>query len=54
MDALNLENSTIRIIKDDKGRSIDAPYDLQLTNSSLNIAGEVDPLSHDIDLKTLL
>jgi|LGVE01.1.fsa_nt_gb putative nucleotidyltransferase with HDIG domain len=54
MDALNLENSTIRIIKDDKGRNIDNPYDLQLTNSSLNIAGEVDPLSHDIDLKTLL
>lgn len=54
MDAFNLENSTIRIIKDDKGRSIDTPYDLQLTNSSLNIAGEVDPLSHNIDLKTLL
>lgn len=54
MDALNLENSTIRIIKDDKGRKIDTPYNLQLTNSSVNIAGEVDPISHNIDLKTLL
>jgi len=54
MDALNLENSTIRIIKDEKGRNIDTPYDLQLTNSSKNIAGEVDPFSHNIDLKTLL
>lgn len=54
MDALNLENSTIRIIKDNKGRNISSPYDFQLTNSSLNIAGEVDPISHNIDLKTLL
>lgn len=54
MDALNLENSTIRIIKDEKGRKIDTPYDLKLTNSSQNIAGEVDPFSHNIDLKTLI
>lgn len=54
MDALNLENSTIRIIKDDMGRNVDTPYDLELTNSSTKIAGEVDPISHNIDLKKWL
>lgn len=54
MDALNLENSTIRIIKDDKGRNVDTPYDLQLTNSSLKIAGEVDLFCNNINVKTLL
>ena len=54
MDPLNQENSTIRIVKNSAGHSIDTPYDLQLSNSSHTIAGEVDPLIHNINISSLL
>ncbi|MEA3465795.1 MAG: HD-GYP domain-containing protein [Thermodesulfobacteriota bacterium] len=54
MDPLNRENSTIRIVKNKAGNNIDTPYDHQLSNSSHTIAGEVDPLTHNINISSLL
>ncbi len=50
MDALDNENSTIRILKDGAGNTLAEPYDLHLTNSSNTIAGEVDSLIHNINI----
>lgn len=54
MDALNLNKSTIRIIRDHQGNEVDAPYDLQLEKSNEAIAGEVDPIRLNIDIATLM
>ncbi len=54
MDAHNVDNSTIRIVKDSSGNTIKSPYDMTLSNSSQEIVGEVDALVHNIDIgKTL-
>lgn len=54
MDSLNQENSTIRIVKDSAGQSIDPPYDIQVSNASRTIAGEVDPLTQNVNISSLL
>ena len=54
MDALNLNKSTIRIIRDRQGNEVETPYDLQLEKSSEAIAGEVDPLRLNIDIALLM
>jgi putative nucleotidyltransferase with HDIG domain len=54
MDALNIENSTVRMLKDSGGNALEQPYDIQLSNSSHEIAGEVDPLIHNIDVNTAI
>lgn len=54
MDALNLDKSTIRIIRDHQGNEVETPYDLQLEKSNEAIAGEVDPLRLNIDITTLM
>jgi putative nucleotidyltransferase with HDIG domain len=54
MDALNLDKSTIRIVRDRHGKAVDTPYDLLLEQSSEAIASEVDPLRLNIDISTLM
>ena len=54
MDTLNLNKSTIRIIRDRQGNAVEMPYDLQLEKSNEAIAGEVDPLRLNIDIATLM
>jgi len=54
MDNLNIENSTVRIIKDGYGNQVDNQYEIELDNSSKNIVGEVDPLIHNIDIRKTL
>lgn len=54
MDTLNLGNNTVRIVKDSHGQPLSEPYDWQLSDSHRHIAGEVDPLLHNIDIARLL
>lgn len=54
MDALDLEKSTVRIVRDRDGRTLSEPYDVELAESSRNIISEVDPLRHNIDISQLM
>lgn len=53
-DIEDMERGTIRILRDSQGNIIDFPLIQQLENKSAAIAGEADPILHNININELL
>ncbi|MGM0416431.1 MAG: HD-GYP domain-containing protein [Thermodesulfobacteriota bacterium] len=53
-DIEDMNRGTIRILRDSNGNAVDTPLTHELKSKSIHIAGEVDPLLHNIDINEWL